>query len=133
MEYDGAAINKHWGGAWPAVVTDTRDTAHDHSPVLMAPVANLLGEPWYLESDSPGGDFVIWLDMSNGDQVGVSPHKAPDGQMRWLIGLTNSSGQAAGDEHDLLISELPEVVAARVRQFLADRGIEAAPPGVEPA
>jgi hypothetical protein len=90
-------------------------------------VANLLGEPWYLESGSPGGDFVIWLDIEHGHHidghVGVSPHPAQDGLMRWVIGLVDPMGHPLATEHDLLITETPDAVVARVRAFLAKHGI----------
>ena len=73
----------------------------------MAPVANLLGQPWYLEAESPAGDFVIWLDIERGKhvggRVGVSPHAAEAGLMRWLIGLVAQGHDVLEDvrhEHD---------------------------------
>ena len=115
--YDGAQINAHWGNAWPATVTDVTDGDHEFSPVLQAPVANLLGEPWYLESGSPGGDYVTWLDLDGGGRVGVSPHKASDGTMRWYIGADDDPQII---DNELLITAAPEVVAARVRDFVAE-------------
>jgi hypothetical protein len=67
---DGAKINARWGSAWPTDIADPRDPGHEFSPVLMAPVANLLGAPWRLESESPGGAFVIWLDVQHGTYAG---------------------------------------------------------------
>ena len=126
--YDGAAINAHWGNPWPADHTDASNHAHEFSPVLMAPVANLLGEPWYLESGSPGGDYVIWLDVEHGryadGRVGVSPHPARDGLMRWAIGLMDPMGNPLATEHELLITEPPDAVVTRVRRFLAEHGVE---------
>lgn len=121
--YDGAAINERWGNAWPSTISDVTDDAHAFSPVLQAPVANLLGKPWYLESGSPGGDFVTWLDLPTGGRVGVSPHLAEDKTMRWVIGREDSAGNDLGQEHDLAITEEPEVVAARVRALMATWGI----------
>ncbi|MEV7628834.1 hypothetical protein [Actinoplanes sp. NPDC089786] len=122
--YDATAINAHWGDQWPTDLSDASNRDHEHSPVLMAPVANLLGKPWYLESESPGGDFVIWLDITSGEhvgeRVGVSPHAASDGLMRWMIG----TGKTGCTEHELLITEPPDTVAARVRQFMTEHGIE---------
>lgn len=124
--YDGAAINAYWGHAWPTDVTNVRDTDHEFSPVLMAPVANLLGRPWYLESGSPGGDYAIWLDARHGGRVAVTPHRGRDGLMRWVIGVADSSGNPLQTEHDLLIDVPPEVVAERVRALLAEWGISPA-------
>jgi len=126
--HDGAKINAHWGNAWPTDVTDATNHDHEFSPVLMAPVANLLDEPWYLESGSPGGDFVIWLNIDHGryanGRVGVSPHPAHDGLMRWVIGLTDPMGNPLATDHELLITEAPAAVVARVRYFLAEHRIE---------
>lgn len=127
--YDATQINAAWGNRWPTDLSDASNRDHEHSPVLMAPVANLLGKPWYLDSESPGGDFVIWLDVERGEhvggRVGVSPHAATDGLVRWMIGLTNGAGKEVATEHTLLITEQPEAVAARARQFLTDHRIEA--------
>ncbi|SCE63593.1 hypothetical protein GA0070216_10115 [Micromonospora matsumotoense] len=126
--YDGTEFYTLWGDTWPTDVTDASNHEHEHSPVLMAPVANLLGEPWYLESGSPGGDYVIWLDIKHGKyadgQVGVSPHPAEDGLVRWVIGLVHNSKHPVSNDHELLISETPDAVVARVREFLAEHGIE---------
>jgi hypothetical protein len=126
--YDGAAINAQWGDGWPTDVSDPSNHDHEFSPVLMAPVANLLGEPWYLESGSPGGDFVIWLNIERGKyadgRIGVSPHPAPDGLVRWVIALENPMGHPLATDHELLITETPAAVAARVREFLTEHGIE---------
>jgi hypothetical protein len=54
------------GNAWPTDTSDVTNADHEFSPVLQAPVANLLGEPWYLESGSPGGDYVTWLNLDGG-------------------------------------------------------------------
>jgi hypothetical protein len=126
--YDGAAINARWGNPWPTSVTDASNHDHEFSPVLMAPVANLLGEPWYLESGSPGGDYVIWLNIEHGayagGRVGVSPHPARDGLMRWAIGLMDPMGNPLETEHELLITEPPDVVVARVHRFLVEHAVE---------
>jgi len=126
--YDGAAINARWGNPWPADITDASNHDHEFSPVLMAPVANLLGEPWYLESGSPGGDYVIWLNIERGryadGRVGVSPHPALDGLVRCVIGLMDPMGNPLATDHELLITEPPDVVVARVRRFLAGHAVE---------
>ena len=126
--YDATQINAHWGGQWPTDLSDASNRDHAHSPVLMAPVANLLGKPWYLESESPGGDFVIWLNIERGEhvggRVGLCPFPALDGLMRWMIELTDPAGNPIVTEHELLITEQPDTVAARARQFLTDHGIE---------
>lgn len=44
--------------------------------------------------------------------------------MRWMIELTDPAGNGIVSEHELLITEQPETVAARARQFLTDHGIE---------
>lgn len=116
--YDATAINAHWGDAWPTDPSDVTNADHEFSPVLQAPVANLLGEPWYLESGSPGGDYVTWLNLDGGGQVGVSPHPSTDGTVRWVIGLTDADGNPLHQEHELPISAEPEQVVARVRAFL---------------
>ena len=116
--YDGVAINGRWGNAWPGSVSDPTDRAHEFSPVLQAPVANLLGEPWYLEAESPGGDFVTWLDLAGGGRVAVSPHLVPDQGMRWIIGLMDDRGRSVHQDHDLAITEPAETVAGRVRILL---------------
>lgn len=121
--YDGAEINARWGNGWPADARNPHDPRHEFSPVLEAPVANLLGEPWYLESSSPGGDFVIWLNVAGG-RVGVSPHPDSDGLMRWAIQMNDDDlGPVQGD-YELPITTDPLVVAERVRWFLAEHGIE---------
>lgn len=123
--YDATEINAHWGGAWPTDTSDVTNPDHEFSPVLQAPVANLLGRPWYLESGSPGGEYVTWLNVDGGGQVGVSPHRAPDGVVRWVIGRTDSDGKQLEQEHELPISATPEQVAARVHAFLDQHGISA--------
>ncbi len=123
--YDGTAINAHWGNAWPTDTSDVTNAGHEFSPVLQAPVATLLGKPWYLESGSPGGDYVTWLNVDGGGRVGVSPHPAPDGVVRWVIGRTDADGNPLVQEHELAISATPEQVVAQVRTFLARHGISA--------
>jgi hypothetical protein len=127
--YDGALINRHWNNAWPAEVTAENANSSDHefSPVLQAPVANLLGEPWYLESGSPGGDYVTWLEVEGGGQVSVSPHPVTvSGEMRWCIGLTDADGQSLAQEHYLPITAPAADVAAAVREFMAKHEVRAA-------
>lgn len=123
--YDATEINAHWNNAWPTDTRDVTNRAHEFSPVLQAPVANLLGRPWYLESGSPGGDFVTWLEVDGGGRVGVSPHPAADGIMRWLICRTDSDGNPLEQEHELPIDAAPEEVVARVHAFLERHGISA--------
>jgi hypothetical protein len=123
--YDANEINAHWNNAWPTDTSDVTNTDHEFSPVLQAPVANLLGKPWYLESGSPGGDYVTWLEVDGGGQVGVSPHRAADGIMRWAICRTDSDGNPLAQEHELPISATPEEVVARVHAFLEQHGISA--------
>jgi len=118
--YDGAEINQWWGDAWPTG-NDVTNSDHEFSPVLQAPVANLLGEPWYLESGSPGGDYVTWLDLPAHDaRLGVSPHWIDDA-MRWVIG---TDGNQFDQDNELLITATPEQVVARVREFITENGIE---------
>ncbi|MBX7267579.1 hypothetical protein KIF24_17090 [Micromonospora sp. Llam7] len=126
--YDATEINARWGNQWPTDLSDASNHDHEHSPVLMAPVANLLGKPWYLEEGSPGGDFAIWLSIERGEhvggRVGLCPFPALDGLMRWTIEVTDPAGNGVVKEHELLITEQPDTVAARARQFLTDHGIE---------
>lgn len=56
--------------------------------------------------------------------MGVSPHPAEDGLVRWVIGLVHNSRHAVRNDHELLITETPDAVVARVREFLAEHGIE---------
>src|SRR5262245_61302702 len=101
-------------GQWPTDRSDAGNHNHERSPVLMAPVAALLGEPWYLEAGSPGGDFAIWLNIERGEhvggRVGLCPFPAVDGLMRWAIELTDPAGEPVVAEHELLITELPDTV-----------------------
>lgn len=69
MTYDGAAINQHWGNTWPADTSNPEDPDHEWSPVLQAPVANLLGPAWVMECGSPGGDYVTWLNAEPGRPI----------------------------------------------------------------
>lgn len=121
-KYDGQAINAHWGHIWPTG-NDVTDPGHENSPVLQAPVANLLGDAWYLDSESPGGDYVTWRDLADGRRVGVSPHLARDGVMRWVIGIQDQNGTEIYTEHELPITARPEDVAARVRTVMAEHDI----------
>ncbi|MEU4693754.1 hypothetical protein [Actinoplanes sp. NPDC023714] len=120
--YDGEAINARWDYSWPTG-NDPTDPGHEHSPVLQAPVANQLGRPWYLESESPGGDYVTWLDLPDGRRVGVSPHLAGDGYMRWMIGILDQHGRSTHHEHELLITARPEHVVARIHAVMAEHDI----------
>jgi hypothetical protein len=47
-----------------------------------------------------------------------------DGLMRWMIELTDPAGNGIVTEHELLITEQPDTVAARARRFLSDHGID---------
>lgn len=96
---------------------DVTDTSHEFSPTLGAAVEAALGAPWQMESGSPGGDYVTWLMLPNGGSIGVSPHPAGDGLMRWCIQEHDAMGNPLRTEHDLLISEPPEVVARAARRF----------------
>jgi hypothetical protein len=123
--YNATEINAHWDNAWPTDTRDVTNADHEFSPVLQAPVANLLGKPWYLESGSPGGDYVTWLEVDGGGRVGVSPHKGRGGIVRWVIGWNDASGNPRYQEHELPISATPEQVVAQVRAFLKKYGISA--------
>ncbi|BCY07334.1 hypothetical protein [Actinoplanes sp. L3-i22] len=120
--YDGNKINAGWGNAWPTG-NDVTNPEHEYSPVLQAPVANLLGHPWYLECGSPAGDYVTWLNLPGGSRVGISPHPAEDGCMRWAISINDENGNAIYAEHELLITTTPEDVASRVRAVMNEHGI----------
>ena len=123
--YDATEINARWGNAWPTDTSDVSNVEHEFSPVLQAPVANLLGKPWYLQSESPGGTYVTWLEVDGGGRVGVSPHQAADGIMRWAISRTDSDGNPLAQDHELEISATPEQVVARVNAFIEQHGISA--------
>lgn len=116
--YDGEQINAQWGNAWPAG-HDVYDTDHEHSPLLQAPVANLLGEPWYLESGSPGGDFVTWLSLPDGGEVMLSPHPDSHSVMRWMICVADKNGSPLFEDQTLTIDVDAEQVAQHVLDFLA--------------
>lgn len=126
--HDATQINPDWGDHWPTDLSDASNPGHERSPLLMAPVAALLGKPWYLEAGSPGSDFAIWLNIERGahvgGRVGLCPFPAVDGWMRWTIELTDPAGTPTVTEHNLLITEPPDTVAARARRFLTDHGIE---------
>lgn len=123
--YDATEINALCSNAWPTDASDVTDQRHESSPVLQAPVANLLGKPWYLQAESPGGDYVTGLNVDGGGRVGVSPHQATDGIVRWAIERTDSDGNPLEQEHELAISASPEQVTARVHAFLDQHGISA--------
>jgi len=123
--YDATEINARWDGAWPTDTADITNAGHTHSPVLQAPVANLLGRPWYLQPESPGGDYVTWLEVDGGGRVGVSPQPAGDGVMRWQIIRTDSDGNPLEHEHELAISATPEQVVTHVHAFLEKHGVSA--------
>jgi hypothetical protein len=125
---DATQTDATWGDHWPTDLSDASNHGHERSPLLMAPVAAILGKPWYLEAGSPGADFAIWLNIERGahvgGRVGLCPFPAVDGLVRWTIELTDPAGEPVVTEHELLITEPPDTVAARARQFLSDHGIE---------
>lgn len=117
---DQAAVAEPWAAdEWLRPDSDLTDPRYEFSPVLGARVECLLGEPWYLEASSPGGDYVTWLDLPDGSRVGVSPHPALDRVMRWYMALDNGDGDPVVIEHELRIDTPPETVAERVKQFVA--------------
>jgi len=96
------------------------DRRHEFSPVLGAALQKELGEPWYMEASSPGGDYVTWLNLPDGRRVGVSPHlRSDDKVMRWYIALNDAEGDPVQIDHELPISVLFERIAERVREFVA--------------
>jgi hypothetical protein len=125
--HDATEINADPGNPGPPDLSDATNHAHERNPLLMAPVAALLGLPWYVGPESPGAD-AIWLDIERGEhvggRVGLCPFPARDGLMRWTIELADPAGNPIVTEHELLITEPPDVVAARARQFLTEHGIE---------
>ncbi len=116
--------DRRWSTIYPLtgpVYAGQEDREFD--PSLEAPVADLLGPPWYIESGSPGGDYVLWLDIKDdGGRVGVSPHPMGDGLTHWVIAVDTTDGPAH-QEDDLLITATPQEVADRVRSFLSKHGI----------
>ncbi len=120
--YDGDAINAEWGNQWPTG-TDVNDLRHEFSPVLQAPLANLLGEPWYLENSSPGGDYVTWLDLADGRHVGVSPHPAQDNTMRWMITILDRNGEPQVQDHTMPIDTPIGEVAQHVHRVVTSWGV----------
>lgn len=123
--YDATAINARRDNAWPTDTSDVTDGAHEFSPVLQAPVANLLGTPWYLESGGPGGDFVTWRAVGADGRLGTAPQMAGDGIVRWVISWTDADGNPLQLEQVLSISATAEQVVARVHAFMDQHGISA--------
>lgn len=119
VRFDGEEINARWNNAFPAG-NDPTNLDHEWNPRLGAPVANLLGHPWYLESGSPGGDFTVYLNLPGGGHIVVSPSEAGDRLMRWYIGVHDDCGEPLSIDHELLISEPPEVVAGRARRITVE-------------
>ena len=124
--YDATAINAHWGDAWPTDTSDVTDGAHKFSPVLQAPVANLLGTPWYLESGGPGADFVTWRSLgADGVRVGAAPQMGSAGIVRWAISWTDANGNRCNWNRSWRSAPPPSRVVARVHAFLEQHGISA--------
>lgn len=120
--YDGNQINAAWGDAWPQG-NDPTDTDHNASPLLQAPVANLLGSPWMLAPASPAGDYITWLRLDDGRAVLVSPHPDDNGIVRWAISIIDGDGTPLVFAHQLPIDAAPADVVTQVHSLMTQFGI----------
>ena len=116
--FDGAQLNAAWGNPWPEG-NDPRNMLHENSPLLQAPVANLLGRPWALLPASPNGDYVTWLRLADGRSVIVSPHPDDNGTVRWAISVNDADGNPMLFAHDLTIDVDPADVVAQIHKLMA--------------
>lgn len=132
MRYDGAAINAHWGNVWPADASDPTNPDHEMSPVLQAPVANLLGPAWELECGSPGGDYVTWLYESPAEgvhHVGVSPASSDRGVHWYICAYVDDMGEPGEMADGPGVDASPEAVVEWIKGFFTEHGYTFPDPG----